>query len=124
MRDVIRSRKSGSSVGDIEDAKSRFLWRVLVRVEKLKDLEKVIIQRKVYLKDVASVRLDHFEKPELFCAYEHRNLGLLVCSEIGSNVIEIKSARESSLCNQAPKVCSNNVTAVGLSERLKSFRMS
>lgn len=94
VRDAIRNRNSDSSAGDIEDGKSRFLLRVVGRFEQLSDLEQTIVQRSgnsnVYLKDVATIKLDHFEKRELSYANGKRNLGLSVRREIGSNVIEIK----------------------------------
>jgi len=94
VRDAIRNRNSDSSAGDIEDGKSRFLLRVVGRFEQLNDLENVIISRtgnsNIYLKDVASVTLDHFEKRELSYANGDRNLGLSVRRETGSNVIDIK----------------------------------
>lgn len=94
VRDAIRNRNSDSSAGDIEDGKSRYLLRVVGRFEQLSELENAIIQRNgnsyVYLKDIATVSLDHFEKRELSYANGKRNLGLSVRREIGSNVIEIK----------------------------------
>jgi len=94
VRDAIRSRNSDSSAGDIEDGNSRFLLRVVGRFEELNELRNAIIQRNgnsnVYLKDVATVKLDHFEKRELSYANGERNLGLSVRRETGSNVIEIK----------------------------------
>ena len=94
VRDAIRSRNSDSSAGDIEDGNSRFLLRVVGRFEELNELRNAIIQRNgnsnVYLKDVATIKLDHFEKRELSYANGERNLGLSVRRETGSNVIEIK----------------------------------
>ncbi|AEP28454.1 efflux RND transporter permease subunit [Brumicola nitratireducens] len=94
VRDAIRSRNSDSSAGDIEDGNSRFLLRVVGRFEELSELRNAIIQRNgnsnVYLKDVATVKLDHFEKRELSYANGERNLGVSVRRETGSNVIEIK----------------------------------
>lgn len=94
VRDAIRSRNSDSSAGDIEDGNSRFLLRVVGRFEELNELRNAIIQRNgnsnVYLKDVATVKLDHFEKRELSYANGERNLGLSVRRETGSNMIEIK----------------------------------
>ena len=67
---------------DIEADKSRYLLRVVGRFEQLNELENLIIQRinntNVYLKDVAEVKLDHFERRQLSYANGDRNLGLAV----------------------------------------------
>ncbi|MDC8830673.1 efflux RND transporter permease subunit [Alteromonas gilva] len=94
VRDAIRQRNQDSSAGDIESGKSRYLLRVVGRFEQLSELENLIIKRfenaNVYLKDVAKVRLDHFERRQLSYANGDRNLGLSVRRETGSNVINIK----------------------------------
>ena len=94
VRNAITQRNQGSSAGDIEADKSRYLLRVVGRFEQLNELENLIIRRinntYVYLKDVAEVKLDHFERRQLSYANGERNLGLAVRRETGSNVIAIK----------------------------------
>ena len=82
VRNAIVQRNQDSSAGDIEDDKSCYLLRVVGRFEQVNELENLIIQRinntNVYLKDVAEIKLDHFERRQLSYANGDRNLGLAV----------------------------------------------
>lgn len=94
VRTAIQNRNRDFSAGDIEEGASRYLMRVTGRFEQLEDLEDLIIKRNqnnnVLLKDLATVKLDHYEKRELSFANGKRNLGLSVRRETGSNVLAIK----------------------------------
>src|SRR5690606_10072833 len=77
-----------------ETGKRRYLLRTIGRFEDLEDLEELIVARRgdaiTKLKDVAQVRLDHFEIRQL--AYVNRKpiIFLSIQREAGSNVIDIK----------------------------------
>ncbi len=96
VRQAIRNRNRDASAGDIESAESRYLIRVVGRFEQLKDLENLIVVRRsnanVYLKDIAEIRLDHFETRGLSYSDGERTLSLSVRRESGSNVLAIKQA--------------------------------
>lgn len=95
VRNVIRQRNRDASAGDIEDGKERFLIRMLGRFKQVEDLESLIIARQgetnIYLSDVATVTLDHFETRSVSYFNGERTLSLSVRRESGSNVIDIKS---------------------------------
>ncbi|MBE1300654.1 MAG: MMPL family transporter [Alteromonadaceae bacterium] len=95
IRDVIRERNRDASAGDIESGKNRYLIRVIGRFEQLDEIRNLEIKRlddvTVYLRDVASVELDHFEKRSMSYFDGQRNLMLSVRRESGSNVIDIKT---------------------------------
>jgi multidrug efflux pump subunit AcrB len=95
VRDAIRMRNSDASAGDLESGESRYLLRVVGRFEQLIDLENLIIKRSgnanLYLKDVAQVKLDHFETRDMSYSDGERNLRMSVRRESGSNVISIKN---------------------------------
>jgi multidrug efflux pump subunit AcrB len=94
VRDAVRSRNSDASAGDLESGENRYLLRVVGRFEQLSELENLIISRtgntNLYLKDVAQVKLDHFESRGMSFSNGERNLSLSVRRESGSNVINIK----------------------------------
>ncbi|MDN3653311.1 efflux RND transporter permease subunit [Thalassotalea ponticola] len=94
LRDAIRNRNKDASAGDIETGTSRYLLRVVSRFEQLEQLENLIIKRidgaNILLKDVATVRLDHFETRSISFNNGERTLTLSVRREDGSNVINIK----------------------------------
>ncbi|MFA5494599.1 MAG: efflux RND transporter permease subunit [Porticoccaceae bacterium] len=94
VRDAVRARNRDTSAGDIDDGKRRYLVRVMGRFEEMEELEELILARRngaeIRLKDVAEVRLDHFEVRGISYANGERSLMLAVKREPGSNVIEIK----------------------------------
>ncbi|MFK8012316.1 MAG: efflux RND transporter permease subunit, partial [Marinicellaceae bacterium] len=96
VRDAIRARNSDFSAGDLESKESRYLLRVVGRFEEISELENLIISRtgnaNLYLKDIATVALDHFESRGKSFSNGERNLTLSVRRESGSNVIAIKTA--------------------------------
>lgn len=95
VRDAIRNRNTDASAGDLESGTSRYLLRVVGRFEQLGDLENLIVSRSgnanLYLKDIASITLDHFESRGMSFSDGERNLTMSVRRESGSNVIEIKA---------------------------------
>ena len=95
VRNSIRQRNRDASAGDIEGGKERFLIRMIGRFEQVKELESLIIARQnntnIYLSDVATVELDHFETRAVSYFNGERTLSLSVRRESGSNVIEIKA---------------------------------
>ncbi len=94
IRDAVRDRNRDASAGDIESGESRYLIRVVGRFEQLDEIRNLEIKRVgeevVYLRDLASVELDHFEVRGLSYFGGERNLMLRVQRESGSNVIDIK----------------------------------
>ena len=94
LRNAIRNRNRDASAGDIESGTSRYLLRVVGRFEQLTELENLIIRShnntNIYLKDVATVTLDHFETRSLSYNVGERTLSLSVRRESGSNVLAIK----------------------------------
>jgi multidrug efflux pump subunit AcrB len=95
VRDAIRTRNTDASAGDLESGASRYLLRVVGRFEQLSELENLIITRidnsEIYLKDIAQIKLDHFETRGLSYSNGERNLTMSVRRESGSNVIDIKA---------------------------------
>ncbi|MEM0910256.1 MAG: efflux RND transporter permease subunit [Pseudomonadota bacterium] len=94
VRNAIRNRNRDASAGDIESGTSRYLLRVVGRFEQLIELENLIILRRndvnILLKDIATVKLDHFETRGLAFSDGERILRLSVQRESGSNVLSIK----------------------------------
>lgn len=95
VRSAIRQRNQDASAGDIEGGKERFLIRMIGRFKQVEELESLIIARQgetnIYLSDVATVELDHFETRSVSYYNGERTLSLSVRRESGSNVINIKS---------------------------------
>ena len=95
VRDAIRTRNTDASAGDLESGASRYLLRVVGRFEQLSELENLIVSRvdgsDIYLKDIAQIKLDHFETRGLSYSNGERNLTMSVRRESGSNVIDIKA---------------------------------
>ncbi|CCQ09204.1 Acriflavin resistance protein [Pseudoalteromonas luteoviolacea B = ATCC 29581] len=96
VRSAVRNRNKDASAGDIESGTSRYLLRVVGRFEQLSELENLIVRYQdgvtVYLKDVATVKLDHFETRSMSFFDGERTLSLSVRRESGSNVLAIKEA--------------------------------
>jgi multidrug efflux pump subunit AcrB len=96
VRDAIRARNTDASAGDLDSGKRRYLVRTVGRFERVAELEETILARRgdatVRLRDVADVRLDHFELRGISYADGLPRLNLSVRRESGSNVIDIKEA--------------------------------
>ncbi len=96
VRDAVRARNRDTSGGDIDSGKRRYLLRTVGRVRDVAALEELVLASRgdalVRLRDVASVRLDHFERRDLSFYNGEPALGLFIRREPGSNVIAIKRA--------------------------------
>ena len=96
VRNAIRSRNQDRSGGEIESGKRQYLVRTIGRFDSLKELEELILVRRgdavITLGDVASVRLDHFEKLDSTSYNGEPNIFVSIRREAGSNVIDIKRA--------------------------------
>ncbi|MAD75558.1 MAG: acriflavin resistance protein [Rheinheimera sp.] len=96
VRQAIRNRNTDASAGDIDSGKRRYLLRMVGRFADLSELENLIILQRgdsqVLLKDIAEIKLDHFEVRDLSYSDGERTLSLSVRRESGSNVIDIKNA--------------------------------
>ena len=94
LRDAIRARNRDRSVGDLDEGKQRFLLRSIGRFESIDDMRQMVIGRRgdalVRLSDVATVRLDHFERRVLDYTDGQGAIGLSVRRLAGSNVVQIK----------------------------------
>ena len=82
VRDAIRSRNRDVSAGDIDDGKRRYLMRVVGRFRDLETLENMVLVRRngsdILLKDVADVRMDHFEVRDLSYVDGERSISMAV----------------------------------------------
>ncbi|MBV61525.1 MAG: acriflavin resistance protein [Nevskiales bacterium] len=96
LREAIRARNRDVSAGDLNTGKRRYLLRTVGRFDDLIDIEDLIIAREgdavVRLRDVAELRLDHFELRRLSYAEGAPAITLAVNRISGSNVIAIKQA--------------------------------
>lgn len=94
VSNAIRARNRDVSAGDINDGKRRYLLRTTGRFGELTDLEQLIIAERdesyIRLRDVADVRLDHFEKRGIAIVNGEEALSMSVKRTQGSNVIDIK----------------------------------
>lgn len=94
VRNAIRSRNQDASAGDIDSGKRRYLLRMVGRFQSAQELEELVIaqheDRTVRLKDVAKIKLDHYELRNISYNDGERNLMLSVRRESGSNVMAIK----------------------------------
>ncbi|MCW8879841.1 MAG: efflux RND transporter permease subunit [Kangiellaceae bacterium] len=95
VRNAIRQRNKDASAGDIESGKERYLIRMIGRFKQVDELESLIISREananIYLGDVATISLDHFETRSISYFNGERTLSMSVRRESGSNVVDIKS---------------------------------
>lgn len=96
LRSAIRERNRDISAGDLNSGKRRYLLRTVGRFDDLIDIEELIIARHgnavVRLRDVAELRLDHYELRRLSYAEGAPAITLAVNRISGSNVIAIKQA--------------------------------
>ncbi|KJS09142.1 MAG: acriflavin resistance protein [Gammaproteobacteria bacterium BRH_c0] len=96
VRAAVQTRNRDASAGDIDEGKRRYLIRTIGRFRDVGELEDLILAHRnntdIRLKDVASVRMDHFEVRGLAYVDGERSLNLAVKREPGSNVIQIKES--------------------------------
>lgn len=96
VREAIRARNRDVSAGDLDTGKRRYLLRTTGRYRDLAALEDTLLTQgdrpEVRLRDVATLRFDHFELRALSRVDGVPNVGVAVRREIGSNVIAIKRA--------------------------------
>lgn len=96
VRGAIRSRNTDRSGGDIESGKRQYLVRTVGRFDSLQELEELVLARRgdaiIRLADVATVKMDHFEKRSLAMADGDNNLSLSLRRQSGSNVVDTKRA--------------------------------
>jgi multidrug efflux pump subunit AcrB len=96
VRDAIRQCNRDTSAGDLDDGRQRFLIRTLGRFESEEELRDLIVARRgnadIRLRDVADIRLDHFEVRQISIVNGERSVSLAVKREPDSNVIDIKYA--------------------------------
>ena len=96
VRDALRARNRDISGGDVNSGKRRYLLRTVGRFQDVREVEDLVIARRgsatIHLKDVATVRLDHFEIRAEAYVNGQPIISLSVRRESGSNVIAIKDA--------------------------------
>lgn len=101
VRNAIRNRNRDRSGGDIESGKREYMVRTIGRFQSVEELNELILARRgdvvIRLEDVASVKLDHFEKRNIATFNGNPNLFAMIRREAGSNVIDIKEAMLSNL---------------------------
>jgi multidrug efflux pump subunit AcrB len=94
VRNALAARNRDTSGGEIESGKRRYLLRTIGRFDGTDDLEDLIVARRgdsiIKLRDVAEVRLDHFEVTQNAYVNGEPIIFLAIRREAGSNVIEIK----------------------------------
>jgi multidrug efflux pump subunit AcrB len=98
VRDAVRARNRDISGGDLNAGKRRYLLRTVGRFKDMTELEDLILIRRgdavTRLKDVAKVRLDHFEIRARAYTNGEANIWISLYRESGSNVIAIKRELE------------------------------
>ena len=96
VRQAVLSRNRDTSGGEIESGKRRYLLRTIGRFDDPEALNELIIARRdgtiIRLKDVADVRLHHFEIHQRAYVNGRPIIFLAIRREAGSNVIAIKDA--------------------------------
>ncbi|MCC0059022.1 MAG: efflux RND transporter permease subunit [Hyphomicrobiaceae bacterium] len=94
VRRAVAARNRDTSGGEIESGKRRYLLRTIGRFDDPEDLKDLIIARRgdniIRLKDVADVRLGHFEIYTRAYVNDRPIIFLSIRREAGSNVIAIK----------------------------------
>lgn len=94
IRQAIRERNRDISAGDMESGKRRYLLRTQGRFTHINEIGDLIIQYKegvtTYLKDVAHIQYDHYEKSSVAYVGGERAITLGVQKESGANVIQIR----------------------------------
>jgi len=96
IRRALASRNRDTSGGEIESGKRRYLLRTIGRFDDIEGLEDLIVARQgdtiIKLRDVADVRLSHFEIRRNAYVNGQSVIFLGIRREAGSNVIDIKKA--------------------------------
>ncbi|MEE8099160.1 MAG: efflux RND transporter permease subunit, partial [Hyphomicrobium sp.] len=94
IRRALASRNRDTSGGEIESGKRRYLLRTIGRFDDIEGLEDLIVARQgdtiIKLRDVADVRLSHFEIRRNAYVNGQSVIFLGIRREAGSNVIDIK----------------------------------
>ncbi|WP_415882828.1 efflux RND transporter permease subunit [Neptuniibacter sp. QD72_48] len=94
VKSAIQTRNRDISAGDIEEGKRRYLLRTQGRFNDLEELSNLIIRHEngvsTYLKDVADIKLDHYETNGVAYVAGERAITLGVRREPSANVIQIK----------------------------------
>ncbi|MEP5566718.1 MAG: efflux RND transporter permease subunit [Halioglobus sp.] len=120
VRASIRDRNRDRSGGDLEAGKRQYLLRTIGRFEDLEALENLILARRgdniVRLRDVATVKMDHFEKRMTARFNGADGIMMAVRRESGSNVIDIKTQMLKEVAELRPQV----LEPAGLQIRLMS----
>ena len=96
VRTAIRSRNQDRSAGELDSGKRQYLLRTIGRFNSIEELNDLVLVRRgdsvIRLSDVATVRLDHFEKRSHATFDGEPTIGMALRRESGSNVIDIKRA--------------------------------
>ncbi len=96
LRDAIRSRNRDVSGGDLDSGKRRYLVRTIGRFGDLDAIDDVVVAERngafIHLRDVATVRLTHFEERQRSYTNGKPTILLSIRRETGSNVITIMDA--------------------------------
>ena len=96
LRGAIRERNIDISGGDLNSGKRRYLLRTIGRFQDVRDIEELVIASRnnaiIRLKDVARVRLHHYEVRSHAFVNAEPVIFLSIRRETGSNVISIKDA--------------------------------
>ncbi len=94
LRSAIRGRNRDRSGGIIESGKRQYLLRTIGRFNTIEEVEQLIVARRgdtvIRLSEVATVRLNHFEKRTVSLFNGSPNIMVMLRREPGSNVIDIK----------------------------------
>jgi multidrug efflux pump subunit AcrB len=114
VRAAIRARNRDRSGGDVESGKRKYLLRTVGRFDSLAQLESLVLARRgdaiIRLSDVATVRLDHFEKRSAAFYNGGGSMMLSIRRQSGSNVVDIKRA----ILAEAPKINAEVLKPAGL----------
>ena len=96
LRAAIRERNLDVSGGDLNSGKRRYLLRTVGRFQSIQDVEELVIASRdgaiIRLKDVARVRLHHYEIRSYASVNAEPVIFVSIRRETGSNVISIKKA--------------------------------
>ena len=96
LRAAIRERNADVSGGDLNSGKRRYLLRTVGRFRSIQEMEDMVIASRddaiIRLKDVAQVRLHHYEIRSHAAVNGEPVIFISIRRETGSNVIAIKKA--------------------------------
>ena len=96
LRSAIRERNIDISGGDLNSGKRRYLLRTIGRFQDVRQVEELVVASRnnaiIRLKDVARVRLHHYEIRSHAFVNGEPVIFLSIRRETGSNVISIKDA--------------------------------